>query len=132
MVLFLPKDFFAKQMLASSKLFCNNICVYLPTKFQVSSIILTSFRQGVLCTPLPPTANKSRKSQPRVGLKSSRTYLYRFGKNLKLFRISCHQHNFLYVLSNIVFYMKGLAAHAEYEGMTKVQYLILSMIFLKN
>ena len=104
-ILFLPKDFFAKQMLVSSKLFCNNICVYLPTTFQVSSIILTSFRQGALYTPLPPTANKSRKSPPRRGLKNCKTYLYQFRKDLKLFRISYHQHNFLYVLSNIVFYM---------------------------
>ena len=45
------------------------MCVYLRTKFQVSSIILTSFRQrgGVILHPAPPL-NKSVKSPPRLGL----------------------------------------------------------------
>ena len=30
-----------------------HMCVYLRAKFQVSSIILTSFRQGVVLRPLP-------------------------------------------------------------------------------
>ena len=30
------------------------MCVYMCTKFQVSSIILTSFRQGANFTPPPP------------------------------------------------------------------------------
>ena len=46
-----------------------NMCVYLRnlrTKFQVSSIILTSFRQGGFY-PHPPQ-NKPLKSPPRLGL----------------------------------------------------------------
>ena len=50
------------------------LCVYLRTKFQVSSIILTSFRSGGHFNPppppLPPTPqNGPRKSPPRLGLK---------------------------------------------------------------
>ena len=42
--------------------------VYLRTKFQVSSIILMSFRQGVIL-PLPPPQNEPLKSPPRLGSK---------------------------------------------------------------
>ena len=41
--------------------------LYLLTKFQVSSIILTSFRQGVILTPLP-LQNEPLKSPPRLRL----------------------------------------------------------------
>ena len=42
------------------------MCVYLCTKFQVSSIILTSFRQGANFTPPPPPRqSEPLKSQPR-------------------------------------------------------------------
>ena len=44
------------------------VCVYLCAKFEVSSIILTSFRQGGNFTPLPPQ-NEPLKSPPRLGLK---------------------------------------------------------------
>ena len=37
------------------------MCVYLLTKFQVSIIILTSFRQGVI-SPLPPPPLKSKRT----------------------------------------------------------------------
>ena len=39
--------------------------MYLRTKFQVSSVILTSVRQGVI----PPLQNKPLKSPPRLGLR---------------------------------------------------------------
>ena len=43
--------------------------VYLRAKFEVSSIILTSFRQGGNFTPPPPPPqNKALKSPPRLGL----------------------------------------------------------------
>ena len=45
-----------------------HICVYLGTKFQVSSIILTSFRKGGVILP-PITQNEPLKSPPRLGLK---------------------------------------------------------------
>ena len=43
------------------------MCVYLRTKFQVSSIILTSFRRGNF-TPSPPQ-NETLKSPPKLGLR---------------------------------------------------------------
>ena len=43
--------------------------VYLRAKFEVSSIILTGFRQGVILTP-PPPQNEPLKSPPRLGLSS--------------------------------------------------------------
>ena len=46
------------------------MCFYLRAKLEVSSIILTSFRQGggvILQPPLPPQ-NEPRKSPPRLGL----------------------------------------------------------------
>ena len=38
------------------------MCVYLRAKFEVSRIIITSFRQGVVlhCPPPPPTINSKR------------------------------------------------------------------------
>ena len=42
--------------------------MYLRTKFQVSSIILTSFRKGVILPPPPPLQNRPIKSPPRLGL----------------------------------------------------------------
>ena len=46
------------------------MAVYLRGKFEVSSLILTSFRQGGIL-PRPPPQNEPRKSPPRLGL----TYL---------------------------------------------------------
>ena len=40
------------------------MCVYLRAKFEVSGIILLSFRQGVI----PPPENKLLKNPPRLGL----------------------------------------------------------------
>ena len=46
------------------------MCVYLCTKFKVSSIILTSFKQGVILpTLLLPPQNEPRKIPPRLGLR---------------------------------------------------------------
>ena len=48
------------------------MCLYLRAKFEVSSIILTSFRQGVILLPPPlphpPPKNETIKSPPRLGL----------------------------------------------------------------
>ena len=44
--------------------------VYLRTKFQVSSLILTSFRQGVIL-PSPSSENKPLKSPPGLVLRKS-------------------------------------------------------------
>ena len=51
--------------------------VYLRAKFEVSTKILTSFRQGGSFTPLPPQ-NEPLKSPPRLGLRTeySQTCLY--------------------------------------------------------
>ena len=42
--------------------------VYLHAKFEVSSIILTGFRQGVIL-PIPQPQKEPLKSPPRLGLK---------------------------------------------------------------
>ena len=43
--------------------------VYLRAKFEISSIILTSFRQGVILPPPPPLPqNEPLKKPPRLGL----------------------------------------------------------------
>ena len=46
--------------------------VYLHAKFEVSSIVLTSFRQGggVILPPFPPPQNELLKSPPRLGLRN--------------------------------------------------------------
>ena len=51
-------------------LFINSMCVYLRTKFKVSTIILTSFRQGVILHS-PPPQYELLKSPPRLGLRIS-------------------------------------------------------------
>ena len=43
------------------------MCVYLLAKLEVSSIILTSVRRGVILPPQPQ--NKHLKTQPRLGLR---------------------------------------------------------------
>ena len=42
--------------------------MYLRGKFEVSDIILTDFRQGVILPPPPPPQNEPIKSPPRLGL----------------------------------------------------------------
>ena len=49
--------------------------VYLRTKFQVSSITLTSFGRGNF-TPSPPSQNSTLKSPPRLGLMDRTRSLY--------------------------------------------------------
>ena len=44
------------------------MCVYLPTKFQVSSVILKRFKQGGALPP-PPTAKRTPKKPPKVELR---------------------------------------------------------------
>ena len=46
--------------------------VYLRAKFEISSIILTGFRQGVIL-PSPPPQNEPLKSPPRLGLNMVKT-----------------------------------------------------------
>ena len=51
--------------------------VYLRAKFEVSSIILTSFRQGGgdnFMPPLPPPQNEPLKGPPRLGLKTMKKF----------------------------------------------------------
>ena len=45
------------------------MCVYLHTKFQVSSIILTSFRQGVI---LPATSKQTLKELTQISFKQGK------------------------------------------------------------
>ena len=44
------------------------MCVYVRTKFQVSSIILTSFRREVILPTPPPPENEPLKAPPRLKL----------------------------------------------------------------
>ena len=63
--------------------------VYLHAKFEDSSIILTSFRQGVILplSPLPPPPqNKPLKSPPKLGLKGMSRL---FRSNADCFEESC-------------------------------------------
>ena len=46
------------------------MCVYLRTKFQVSSIILTCFRWGNFNPPPSPPQNEPLKSPPQEGLRT--------------------------------------------------------------
>ena len=43
--------------------------VYVRAKFEISSIILTGFSQGVILPPPPIPQNKPLKSPPRLGLR---------------------------------------------------------------
>ena len=52
------------------------MCVNLLTKFQDSSIILTSFRRRSNFTPLPSISKPVPKSPPRLGLKKLFTTSY--------------------------------------------------------
>ena len=49
-----------------------HMCVYLHAKFEVSGIILTRFRYGIIPPPTPPPQpqNEPFKSPPRLGLKA--------------------------------------------------------------
>ena len=49
------------------------MCFYVRTKFQVSSVILTSLRQGV--NLFPPPQDEPLKSPPRLGLIHISTYI---------------------------------------------------------
>ena len=79
-VLFWPKNTdFLQKMLTSARLrgpwykkvyFLKlHMIAYLRAKFQVSSIILTSFRQGVI-PPTPSPQNEHLKSPPKLVLKN--------------------------------------------------------------
>ena len=59
-----------KKVLVLKGIFSQTIiCMYLRTMVQVSSIILTSFRQWVILLPLP-LQNKPLKSPPKFGLRT--------------------------------------------------------------
>ena len=47
----------------------TTMCLYLRTKFEVCSIILTSFRQGWRGNFNPTTSKRTLKSPPRLGLR---------------------------------------------------------------
>ena len=65
------------------------MCVYLRTKFEVSSIILARFRQGGgVVTPPPPThthtpQNEPLKNPPRLGL----VWMFRIFSSLIFFAL---------------------------------------------
>ena len=52
------------------------MCVYLHTNFQVSNIILTSFRQGVILPAPPPTSKQTPKKSTQIRVKSTPMLLF--------------------------------------------------------
>ena len=90
-VLFLPKNFDFLQRNADiskiNRVFVPNVmklhmCVYLRTKFQVSSIILTSFRQEVILTP-PIAKRNPHKNGIKARRKEIKVYIMQ-GMELRL------------------------------------------------
>ena len=72
---------FCKKLLASAKSRCSRyqnlyflkllMCVYVRTKFQISSVILTSFRRGIILpTPPHPYPPLKTPDQIKVNLKT--------------------------------------------------------------
>ena len=78
--------------------------MYLRTKFQGSSIILTSFRQGVILPePLPPP-NESLKSPPRLRLKDTIEILWYRGQRKNLHQFFQFKGNCMNVVSLLIFW----------------------------
>ena len=59
------------------------MCVYLHTKFQVSSIILTSFRQGVIFPSPPPPTHTHTHTSKRTPKKPTQIRVNESGKKLE-------------------------------------------------
>ena len=68
--------------------------VYLRAKFEVSSIILTSFRHGGIVPP--PPQNEPLKSPPRLGLKSRKLNIL-----FNILSLKCDQ--FYFMLMSFIF-----------------------------
>ena len=86
------------------------MCVYLPTKCQVSSIILTSFRQGVgrwggviLPLHLPPPQNEPLKSPFRLGLTSAENESESTSRKLKSSEYEFNMFSLVNVTANFNF-----------------------------
>ena len=107
-VVFLPKkntDFFHKKMLTSAKwrgpwywkvYFLKLHYVYVCTTFQVSSIILTSFRQGIILEPPhPPTSKRNLKKPTQIGV----NYVIDHTSICFFFKVNC-LHCLLHLLSS--------------------------------
>ena len=62
------------------------MCAYLRTIFQVSSIIVTRFRQGEkgFYPLLPPPQNEPLKSPPRLGLNETIQHNFSLAKTLHI------------------------------------------------
>ena len=71
-ILFLPKNVDYSKIKGSCywKVYFLKLhmCVYFRTKLEISNLILTSFKQGVILSPPCPPQNKHLKSPPRLGL----------------------------------------------------------------
>ena len=67
----LPKQWQINVVLVVKDIFSETISVYVLTKFQASSIILTSFRQGVLLPlPPPPPTKQAPKNPIQIRIKN--------------------------------------------------------------
>ena len=84
------------------------IGVYLRAKFQFSSIILTSFRQGVILPP-PPPQNEPLKSPSRVG-------------GLKLIKSSALTAKFTVLLLTSPFKLLNLSLSLFVDALISIQF----------
>ena len=97
------------------------MCAYLHDKFEVFSIILTSFRRGlILPSPLPQ--NEPLKSPPRLGLNTAvfkhklliqHINIAQFSNLLVIAQFSSLQHSFL--IYSIVFQFINIAWFSNFQ-----------------
>ena len=69
------------------------LCVHLRAKFRVSSIVLTTFRQGVILPPPPQPQNEPLESPLRLELNTLLNYcdddlVYSFSTNNKILSLT--------------------------------------------
>ena len=115
------------------------MCVYLPAKFEVASIILTSFRQGGNLNPVPPTSKGTFKktTQIRVNEKNKTIGILSRGKDLipyeKIIKTDSldlkHENEFF--SENTEFYSELKQKSVSVEN-SKYLYLTLKMRNLKD
>ena len=73
--------------------------VYLRAKFEVSSIIVTGFRQGVILAPPPHTSKRTPKKSIQIRVK---VWAF-FGKNIEKKHLHHHDKNDYYFWKSNIF-----------------------------
>ena len=69
------------------------MCVYLRAKFQVSSIILTSFRQGVILDQLTTSITRSIKKEKKDKDQTQKKYKHSIKQKRKIPYVKVKQKN---------------------------------------